>query len=280
MTEKSSLNESHKAKEEEEEEEGRIKRRQLIRGVAITGGGAVFGANLSGTAGASSTTQHVDKLSSREEQLVINKIKNDPEVATLSAQLKEKELQYREGKYGAKTTKNGQRSYFGVVPINLSNTDDSIQSILQWSEENDRKPQIVTLEQKESTGNNLADFREETQWVEGTTVRSNSILHSPKTEDSGNNMKVGIDGSSIGLSSREVKEYDDCKTLVQERCTNFNLSCISFIVGAVGLSCNPFTGLVTCVLGSGIAFGPYTTGDGCDICDEYSVRESVIEGTC
>ena len=59
-----------------------------------------------------------------------------------------------------------------------------------------------------------------------------------------------------------------CTYFHDEYCANFNLSCITWLIGAIGISCGS-SGGIACLAGSGAAVGPYLTDDGCDVCDEY-----------
>lgn len=67
----------------------------------------------------------------------------------------------------------------------------------------------------------------------------------------------------------------DCVYFHDEYCDDFNLSCILWLIAQIGIGCGT-AGPIGCLAGASVSVAPYLTGDGCNVCDEYSEEEEML----
>ena len=164
-----------------------------------------------------------------------------------------------EGRYGIVSTSDGNTYGFAVVPFVSSAIPDSVEAALRWNEDENGPTTANILNTSEGVGEQSEDYTETVVGVDDRQIRSETQLHIQESSDDVRTMKpIGPPGGGICYRC-------DCSTVVDRHCTNYNLSCIAWHLAAVGISCNPYTGVVTCMLGSGVAIGPWVTGDNYNI---------------
>lgn len=277
------MSDEHSADETAEAETERhssVNRRRFVKTVGAIGGTAAFGAVSTTTVEASLRGRNIERLAGKRQEKVIQKIKRDKEASNILRKVVEDgwKPQYNKGRYGLVTPADGERFNIAAVPLQLPNGHTSVSGGLKWSEQNDELTGVAILDQRDAVGNDSSDFEEHTIWTEGSDVRSRVESHSPTGASSDGRLTTNDYTCPSGGCGGPCPTCG-CNEYVEEHCVNWNISCIMWVIGALGISCGA-AGWVGCLLGSGVALGPYTTGDGCDICDKYDVERTKIGQAC
>lgn len=251
-----------------------VNRRRFVKALGTVGGAAAFGTFSTGTVKASSTERSVERLSGKRERKVTQRVKEDKKVATIFQFLSKEgwEPQYEDGKYGLVTTTNGESFNIAAVPLQPPNKSENRSGALRWSEKSDEQTGVTTLNQESEVGDHKADFEERAVWIENGDIKSDTKTYSTTTSSDG----------KVGTNTRIAPPgaYGSCEEFVRSHCTNWNISCIAWTLAALGISCNPWTGWVTCAAGNIVAWGPHVTGDGCSFCDNYNVHRIYVGRAC
>ena len=223
----------------------KINRRELLKTTAMTGVGLGSIGIFSGNIEASSSREYIPIEGEARAEL-ISQIKSNPDVQELANTLKNenRSVEYTSGKYTRIIPESESPYKIAVLPLSdIQGENSREQAAIKWDSRSSESPVAYTLE---------------TSPDQKPTAKEHNI-----NDSIGPDADTPIDGGG-----------GDCATFTTESCTNFDLTCITWIIASIGLSCatmNP----VACLAGSTVALGPYTTGDGCDPCDNYEDMNKV-----
>lgn len=258
-----------------------ISRRQVLGSIG-TAGVTTFGLKNSISGVAAQEDRNVSGVQKRTEKELIKEIKSSSEVQELKSELAENRgntwsIDYQMGKYRKIAPKEGNVFYLCSIPLTFPSGE--LSGALVWSSSSKRYTRISVLDHSDSAGGKSKDFIEVTYTHDNSGVVKNTDVFEAEVNDQ---------GESGGASTEDyiappggICYRCGCQEVVTENCVDYNVSCIAIVAGSLGISCNPYTGYVSCFLGatfSGIL--PWVTGDNCNICDEYEVERSKIGYAC
>lgn len=255
-----------------------VNRRSLLKTLGTTGSVAVFGTVSSAAARASSTERHVNRRLGKEEQKIIDVVKDNNEVGMIFQFIEGEgwEPEYSDGRYGTVKTDNNEFK-IASVPLQSPSKNENQSAVLRWSQEIEKTAEVIILNQDESIGNQERDFKERTIWVEDGDVESNTIIHSVTTTDDDSEFStqrhIGPSGGGSGICYR-----CGCEKVVTRHCEEWDMTCIGWRIVFAGLSC--LSGNIMCVIGALADAGTIITGDACKICDKYDVDRTKVGYAC
>lgn len=219
--------------------------------VAVGAGIGSLGA-FSGNVEAS-TSREFTTISGAARARLINRIRNDSEVQELAEQLENKNrvVRYENGKYTRIVTESGSTHKIAVLPLTVvEHGSEKKQAVICWDSRSSENAVAYTLA---TDANDKVTTRE----LNSGDISVGTDAHTG-----------GGDGGGSG----------NCQVFNDSYCTNYDLSCIGWILLAMGVGCGTLNP-VACLTGAGvsgaIAIGEYTTGDGCNPCDDADHSSTV-----
>ncbi|MFC3959022.1 hypothetical protein [Halovivax cerinus] len=204
-----------------------------------------------------SSGREVVEWTGEKKKEVASTASNNKMVAAISNRLKQNGWVISDSKHrsGTVLAADGEEYDFGVL---------SFESVME------SERQAAILWKRYKTG----------EWEVKGYVHSNSDNNSDSdvviTVDSTMNVrKIEYEGGATIETSCPCLDPgggSDCVFFHDRYCVDFNLSCVLFVIGALGLSCGT-AGAVGCLGAAGLGIAEYLAGDGCNICDEYTEDE-------
>lgn len=242
-----------------------------------------------GLVNAQSQDREVTELSGREKRSTLRRALRDNESRELIRLLYQESwrISFRKAR-AALVTEDDTEHRFVIFPLWDILGNEQANGMIRWSNKEGEQTSASTLGREDSVGVQSRDFIE-TVYTPGTNgVESESILYTSSENDMSTSdystqvdeVETMIPGCPRQGCSGGGRDWT-CNEYVEKNCTNWNLSCIAWVIGAVGISCNnPITAIVKCLLGSAVGLGPFVTGDNCNLCDNYKVSRERIGRAC
>lgn len=257
-----------------------MNRRNLLKAVGTSSIGAVGLNSITHLSSASEKQAGPElvKLEEKRRKDVLKSARQTAEVKELTKQYHEDSWIPRYKQAEGRLVKPNDGDSFKVVVIpfqkkgNNSGSQDS-QTIILWKSRggNGQTEPVVSGHQLIEDKGPDASVREITEvshvWDDGkvSEQRNSSEIRNKDEFTVEDNLPGGGGGGGSGC------------VYLDTYCVDFNLSCIGFIVAALGLGCT--VNLVSCLSTALLEGGAYYTGDGCNVCDEYT-EEAKVKPVC
>lgn len=251
-----------------------MNRRNLLKAVGTTSIGAVGLNNITRLSKASEdqVERELTTLEGKERHKTLKNARHTDEVKKLTKKYKNEGWIPRFSQSKCRRVEPEDVSPFEVVVIPFEkktkatgSKQDGNQTVIIWKSRNanagtDRTVtghQLVEDGSPNDSGREIKEVNHHWEQGEITEQSNRSEIRSADGISTQDNLPGGGGGGGC--------------IYLDTYCVNFNLSCIGLIVGALGLGCGS-TGMVGCLATALLEGGAYYTGDGCNVCDEYTTE--------
>lgn len=243
-------------------------RRKLLKAMGASSIASIGFSSLTGLSMASEdqAERKLTRLEGDEREKTLQDVRQTEEVERLIGVYKEESWtpDFNQAQIRLVERESGGSFRLAIVPFeqigNKTPSNDN-QAILIWKKQGSEVTvtghQLIDDGNPTGSGRNVEEVKHE--WADDGLVEQShqSEIRSKDQVSAEDNLPGGGGGG-------------DCIYL-DTYCVDFNLSCIGLIVGALGLACGG-GGLVGCLATALMEGGAYYTGDGCNVCDEYTTE--------
>ncbi len=251
-----------------------VNRRRVLRTLGMAGGMSVFSSFGINTVAASQNheNRNVTEFNKDKQNKLLNRAKATTDVQSLQTKFTKSGWSPKpdEIRAGFVEPDSSEPHQFLVLPFTKKgqNVGKKSAAIIWKKSENAIDPKISTLgleiDQRDPTGKHKSDFRATTHKVKQNSIEINQSYFSSHRKSKISNNEASpqahVPPSGGGNNCMYIDEY----------CVDFNMSCLFFLAGALGLGCS--VNLVSCLATAFLEGGAYITGDGCRVCDERTTE--------